>query len=160
MRWSGAARLVAGLIGAACCWMVAMAVAEEPGGAEARVERLLRGMTLEEKVGQLNMLSTSLDVTGPRSTTNLTEAVRRGEVGAVFNAFGADFTRELQRVAVEETRLGVPLVMAYDVIHGYRTIFPIPLGQAASWDLGAIARAARVAAEEATAAGAARADRP
>ncbi|HET6522267.1 MAG TPA: glycoside hydrolase family 3 N-terminal domain-containing protein, partial [Geminicoccaceae bacterium] len=155
MRSLTAVRALAGLIGAACCSAAAMAGAGEagPGAGETRIERLLRSMTLEEKVGQLNLLSTSLDVTGPRSTANLTEAVRRGAVGAVFNAFGAGFTRELQRLAVEETRLGVPLLMAYDVIHGYRTIFPIPLGQAASFDLGAIERAARVAAEEATAAG-------
>jgi beta-glucosidase len=110
-------------------------------------------MTLEEKIGQLNLLTSSMDVTGPTLEEGYREAVAAGEVGAIFNAYGAEYTRSLQQLAVEETRLGIPLLFGYDVIHGFRTIFPIPLGEAASWDLEAIEASARVAATEAAAAG-------
>lgn len=81
------------------------------------------------------------------------EQVKQGRVGSIFNAFTAEYTRKLQQLAVEETRLGIPLIFGYDVIHGHRTIFPISLGEAASWDLGAIEQGARIAAAEASAEG-------
>lgn len=118
-----------------------------------RVEDLISRMTLEEKAGQLSLVTADLDVTGPSIRADYREAIRQGRTGAVFNAFGATFTRELQRQAVEESRLGIPLLFGYDVIHGHRTIFPIPLAEAASWDLEAIERSARIAAVEASAAG-------
>ncbi|MCB9080096.1 MAG: beta-glucosidase BglX [Lewinellaceae bacterium] len=110
-------------------------------------------MTLEEKIGQLTLFTSDWEVTGPTMRENYKEDILAGKVGAIFNAHTAAYTRELQRMAVEETRLGIPLLFGYDVIHGYKTIFPVPLGEAASWDLGAIQQSARVAAAEASAAG-------
>ncbi len=118
-----------------------------------RVDSLMSIMTLEEKVGQLSMFTSDWDVTGPTMRDGYKEDIRKGGVGAIFNAFTARYTRELQQIAVEETRLHIPLLFGYDVVHGHRTIFPIPLGQAASWDLKAIEQADRIAAEEASAEG-------
>lgn len=118
-----------------------------------RVESLLAEMTLEEKIGQMNLLTADLDVTGPSLRPGYQEDVAAGRVGAVFNAYTADFTRALQEKAIAGSRLGIPLLFGYDVIHGHRTIFPIPLAEAASWDLEAIEGAARIAAIEATAEG-------
>ncbi|TVQ07636.1 MAG: glycosyl hydrolase [Bacteroidetes bacterium] len=110
-------------------------------------------MTLEEKIGQLTLYTSDMDHTGPFIRDHYLEDIRAGRVGAIFNAYTADYTRELQRMAVEETRLGIPLLFGYDVIHGHRTIFPIPLGETASWDMEAIEESARIAAREATAEG-------
>lgn len=120
---------------------------------EQKVDSLLALMTLPEKIGQLVLFTSDIDVTGPTIREGYKEDIYKGLVGALFNAYGAEFTRELQRVAVEETRLGIPLLFGYDVIHGHRTIFPISLGEAASWDLEAIELGARIAAEEASAEG-------
>jgi beta-glucosidase len=117
------------------------------------IDALLERMTLEEKAGQLGLFTSDWSVTGPTVRESYRDDVRAGRVGAIFNAYTADFTRELQKLAVEETRLGIPLLFGYDVIHGHRSIFPIPLGEAASWDLGAIEQSARVAATEASADG-------
>jgi beta-glucosidase len=119
----------------------------------ARVDSVLDLMTLEEKIGQLTLFTSDMDQTGPFLREHYIEDIKAGRVGAIFNAYTADYTRELQRMAVEETRLGIPLLFGYDVIHGHRTIFPIPLGETASWDMEAIERASRIAAEEATAEG-------
>ncbi len=110
-------------------------------------------MTLEEKVGQLSLYTSDWDVTGPTIREGYKEDIKKGRVGAIFNAFTAKYTRELQEMAVKETRLHIPLIFGYDVIHGHRTIFPIPLGAAASWDLEAIERSDRIAADEASAEG-------
>jgi beta-glucosidase len=120
---------------------------------DRRVDSLLSIMTLEEKVGQLTLFTSDYDVTGPSIRENYKEDIKAGRVGAIFNAFGSDYTRKLQEIAVEETRLHIPLLFGYDVIHGHRTIFPIPLGEAASWDLVAIQQSARIAADEASAEG-------
>lgn len=117
------------------------------------VDSILSLMTLEEKIGQMTLFTSDWDVTGPTLRENYQEDIRAGKVGAVFNAHTAAYTRDLQRLAVEETRLGIPLLFGYDVIHGYKTIFPIPLGESASWNLERIEQAARVAAIEASAAG-------
>ncbi|TQV86332.1 beta-glucosidase BglX [Exilibacterium tricleocarpae] len=117
------------------------------------IDALLAKMTLEEKIGQLNLLTSGWDVTGPTMNEDYKDDIAAGKVGAVFNAFTASYTRSLQKIAVEQTRLGIPLLFGYDVIHGHRTIFPISLGEAASWDLAAIEAAARVAATEAAAEG-------
>lgn len=117
------------------------------------IDALLKRMTLEEKTGQLGLFTSDWSVTGPSVRDTYRDDVRAGRVGAIFNAYTADFTRELQKLAVEETRLGIPLLFGYDVIHGHRSIFPVPVGEAASWDLGAIARSARIAATEAAAEG-------
>jgi len=115
---------------------------------DRRIDSLLARMTLEEKLGQLNLPSVD---NGP-SPAQL-ELVRKGLVGGFLNLTGAAATRETQRVAVTESRLHIPLLLGHDVIHGYRTIFPIPLAEAASWDPEAVEAAAHVAAREAAAAG-------
>ncbi|MCY7408962.1 MAG: glycoside hydrolase family 3 C-terminal domain-containing protein, partial [Chitinophagales bacterium] len=120
---------------------------------EKFIDSLLGVMTLEEKIGQMTLLTSDWDVTGPTMKSNYKEDIRTGRVGNIFNAFTAKYTRELQQIAVNETRLHIPLMFGYDVIHGHRTIFPIPLGQAASWDLAAIEKSERIAATEAAAEG-------
>lgn len=117
------------------------------------VDSLMQWMTLEEKVGQMTLFTSDWELTGPTLRANYKEDIQKGRCGAIFNAHTAAYTRELQKIAVKETRLGIPLLFGYDVIHGYKTIFPIPLGESASWDLNAIQQAAQVAADEATAAG-------
>jgi beta-glucosidase len=118
-----------------------------------QIEELLDDMTTEEKIGQLTLFTSDWDVTGPTLRGNYKEDILAGKVGAIFNAHTADYNRELQRMSVEETRLGIPLLFGYDVIHGYKTIFPISLGESASWDLEAIEESAQVAAAEAASAG-------
>ena len=126
--------------------------AEDPAE-DAFVAALLGRMTLAEKVGQLVQGRGGFDETGPASSAANARAIRAGEVGSLLGGTGAAETRALQRVAVEESRLGIPLLFAFDVVHGLRTIFPMPLAEAASWNLERIEAAARVAAVEATAAG-------
>jgi beta-glucosidase len=118
-----------------------------------QVDSLFRLMTLEEKVGQTVLFTSDWDVTGPTMREGYLDDIRSGRCGNIFNAWTAEYTRELQRVAVEESRLGIPLMFGYDVVHGHKTIFPIPLGEAASWDLAAIETSARTAAIEAAASG-------
>ena len=124
---------------------------------EKKVDALLAQMTLEEKVGQLNQYSTIIDLTGPAPTQGeqktMYDQVREGQVGSLLNVTGAEATRKAQQLAVEGSRLKIPLVFGLDVIHGYRTMFPIPLGEAASFDMALVERSARVAATEAAAAG-------
>jgi len=116
-------------------------------------DSILKLMTLEEKVGQLNQLPGSTSQTGPQVPQGGEALVRSGGVGAFLGIFGADFTRGLQRLATQESRLKIPLLFGHDVIHGFRTIFPIPLAEAASFDTAGAERAARLAAIEATARG-------
>ncbi|CAN5309839.1 beta-glucosidase BglX [soil metagenome] len=118
-----------------------------------KIDSLISLMTLEEKIGQLSLYTSDWDVTGPTIREGYKDDIRKGRVGAIFNAFTAKYTRELQEMAVKETRLHIPLIFGYDVIHGHRTIFPIPLGLASSWDLEAIERSDRIAADEASAEG-------
>jgi beta-glucosidase len=122
-------------------------------GIGTRVDSVLALMTLDEKIGQLTLFTSDIDVTGPTMRENYKEDIKAGRVGAIFNAYGAAYTRKLQEIAVKETRLHIPLLFGYDVVHGHRTIFPMPLGEAASWDLAAIEKSARVAADEASAEG-------
>lgn len=117
------------------------------------IDSLLNEMSLIEKIGQLTLITSDWDITGPSLSNDYKELIKAGKAGAVFNAYTVDFVRELQKTAVEETRLKIPLLFGYDVIHGHRTIFPIPLGQAASWNLDLIRRSESVAASEATAEG-------
>lgn len=118
------------------------------------IEELLSKMTLEEKIGQLNLMSAPGDVlTGPQKGENLTNDIKSGNLGNVLNAIGIDYIRSLQRVAVEESRLGIPLTFAFDEIHGYRTTFPIPLAESCTWDPELISRCARAGAQEAAADG-------
>jgi beta-glucosidase len=118
-----------------------------------KIAELMAKMTLEEKIGQMTLYTTDWGSTGPTIREGYAKDIRSGQCGILFNAQTAKFTRELQRIAVEESRMKIPLLFGFDVIHGYKTIFPIPLGEAASWDMAAIENAAKVAANESAAAG-------
>ena len=124
---------------------------------EQKVTRLLNQMTLEEKIGQMNQYNGFWDLTGPAPSNGDAakkyEHLRKGYVGSMLNLRGVENVRKIQKIAVEETRLGIPLIIGFDVIHGYETLSPIPLAESASWDLEAIKKSAEVAAEEAAAAG-------
>ena len=117
------------------------------------VELLLARMTLKEKIGQMVLLDCSWEKPILSREKERIEYVRKSRCGNIFNYHTAAYTRKLQKIAVEETRLGIPLLFGYDIIHGYKTMFPISLGESASWDLKAIERSARVSAVEATAGG-------
>lgn len=123
----------------------------------AQVDSILSLMTLEEKVGQMNQYTGFWEVTGPApeegSAAKRYEQLRKGLIGSMLNVTGVENVKALQKIAVEETRLGIPLIIGYDVIHGYKTMAPIPLAESASWDLEAIKKSAEVAAAEAAAAG-------
>jgi beta-glucosidase len=120
---------------------------------KAFVESLLAKMTLDEKIGQLNLPSSGDFTTGLAKSSDIGKKVEQGLVGGLFNIKGADKIRAVQKVAVENSRLKIPLIFGMDVIHGYETTFPIPLGLAASWDMNLIQQSARVAAKEASADG-------
>jgi len=119
----------------------------------AFVNKLLAKMTLEEKLGQLNLPASSDFVTGAVSSSDIAQKVKDGKVGGVFNIRSVTKIKELQEFAVKNTRLHIPLLFGMDVIHGYKTIFPIPLGMSATWDMPLIERSARIAASEASADG-------
>src|ERR1044071_1010915 len=105
---------------------------------------LMSRMTLEEKIGQLNLLSVGFDVTGPQLSVDAEIKIRRGFVGGVFNTYTPVATLKLQSMAVKESRLGIPLLFGYDVIHGHKTIFPMPLGLSCTWNMDSIERSARI----------------
>ncbi|WP_242203297.1 beta-glucosidase BglX [Aestuariivivens insulae] len=132
-------------------------IAEVSESIDNKVADLLDRMTLEEKIGQMNQYNGFWDVTGPTpeagDAAKKYEHLKKGYVGSMLNVTGVDEVRAVQKIAVEETRLGIPLIIGFDVIHGYKTISPIPLAEAASWDLEAIKKSAEVAAKEAAAAG-------
>nr|WP_231480161.1 beta-glucosidase BglX [Prevotella sp. P6B4] len=117
------------------------------------IDRLMSQMTLKEKIGQLNLPVTGDIVTGEAKSSDLAGKIRKGEVGGLFNLKGVDKIREVQKLAVEQSRLHIPLIFGMDVIHGYETVFPIPLAISCSWDMAAVERSARVAAQEASADG-------
>ena len=121
------------------------------------VSELLGKMTLSEKIGQLNQHTSRWEMTGPAPKNNNSqdqlEQIKNGEVGAMLNVTGADATLNAQKLAVENSRLGIPMIFGYDVIHGYQTMFPIPLAEASSWDSEIVKLSAQVAAKEASAAG-------
>ena len=96
---------------------------------DPRVDSLLRIMTLDEKIGQMVLFTSDWDVTGPTIREGYLDDIRSGRCGNIFNAYTVDYIRELQRVAVEESRLGIPLMFGYDVVHGHKTIFPIALAE-------------------------------
>lgn len=124
---------------------------------ESKIDALLEQMTLEEKVGQMNLYTGFWEITGPAPSEGNAKQkydhLKNGLVGAVLNVTGEENVRALQKMVVEESRLGIPLLFGYDVIHGHKTLAPIPLAEAASWDLEAIEGSARVAAIEASALG-------
>lgn len=124
---------------------------------EQKIDELLSQMTIGEKVGQMNQYSGVYDATGPMADAyDPDEKFRKiasGKIGSMLNVVGTKDTREAQRVAVEESRLGIPLIFGYDVIHGYKTMLPIPIADASSWDMDIISKGSRVAATESAAAG-------
>lgn len=117
------------------------------------VGALMKKMTIEEKIGQLNLLTAGGIVTGEARNSNIARKIERGEVGGLFNLRGAQRVAEVQKIAVENSRLGIPLLFGLDVVHGYETVFPIPLGLSCCWDMDAIRRSARIGAVEASADG-------
>lgn len=132
----------AAFMGVACC----MAATGRDAATEARIDSIMARMTLQEKIGQLNQLNAArFDTLGA--------AVAQGRVGSIINEVDPEVVNSLQRKAVEESRLGIPLIFARDVIHGFNTVFPIPLGQAATWNPQLVEEAARIAAVEASASG-------
>ena len=119
----------------------------------SRIDSLIAKMTLAEKLGQLTMTASSYAVTGPVIAGDSTQAIKEGTIGNLLNMVGADHVREVQRLAIEESRLGIPLLIGFDIIHGHRTIFPIPLAEAGLFDPPTWAQKAREAAKEAAADG-------
>ena len=117
------------------------------------VNDLMAKMTIEEKIGQLNLPVAGSGVTGIVVSADVEDKIRKGQVGGIFGVYGAEKVRKVQEIAVNNSRLKIPLFFGLDVIHGHKTIYPIPLGMSASWDLGLIERAARLAATEASAEG-------
>lgn len=120
---------------------------------EKKVDSILALMTVEEKLGQLNLPSSGDITTGQAQSSNIAQKIEEGKVGGLFNIKSVEKIKEVQRIAVEKSRLKIPLIFGMDVIHGYESTFPIPLGLSASWDMELINQTARVAAQEATADG-------
>ncbi len=120
---------------------------------EKFIDSLLEKMTFEEKIGQLTLFTSGWAVTGPTMNEDYLNDIKKGSCGNIFNAQGVGYIASLQKIAVEETRLGIPLLFGLDVIHGFKTIYPIPLAEACSWDLKLIEETARLSALEATASG-------
>ena len=118
-----------------------------------KVDSIMNLMTLDEKIGQTIMYSGDWNKTGPYVTSDNMKFLKEGNLGSMLNVYTSKGTKELQKIAVEETRLGIPLLFGYDVIHGFKTIFPINLGIASSWDMKDIEEVVRISAEEASASG-------
>ncbi len=117
------------------------------------IDNLMRKMTLQEKIGQLNLPVSGEIVTGQAKSSDVAGKIRKGQVGGLFNVKGVENIREVQKIAVEQSRLKIPLLFGMDVIHGYETVFPIPLALSCSWDMEAIKESARIAAKESSADG-------
>jgi len=130
-------------------FVAALPAAAQDVGIESRIDAILQNMTLDEKIGQTAMRGTSSRDEGSLSN-ELIEAVRSGRIGTMLNVTDRDIMDELQRIAVEESAHGIPIIFSRDVIHGYKTIFPIPLGLAATWNPDIVEEGARISAEEAT----------
>lgn len=126
---------------------------KSPQDMDRFIGNLMKKMTLEEKIGQLNLPVTGEITTGQAKSSDISARIERGEVGGLFNLKGVARIKDVQSLAVEESRLGIPLLFGMDVIHGYETIFPIPLGLSCTWDMKAIEESARIAAIEASADG-------
>ena len=130
-----------------------MQAQKSPVDMDRFIDDLMKKMTLEEKIGQLNLPVTGEITTGQAKSSNVAKRIRAGEVGGLFNLKGVERIRDVQKQAVEESRLGIPLLFGMDVIHGYETVFPIPLGLSCTWNMKAIEESARIAAIEASADG-------
>ena len=117
------------------------------------IDALMKKMTVDEKIGQLNLPGAGDIVTGQASNSDIGKKIKEGKVGGLFNIKGVEKIKAVQKVAVEESRLKIPLIFGMDVIHGYETVFPIPIGLSCSWDMKAIERSAQIAASEASSQG-------
>ena len=140
--------LAAALMGAAT-----VQAQKSPQDMDRFIDALMRRMTVEEKIGQLNLPVTGEITTGQAKSSDVAKKIEQGLVGGLFNLKGVAKIRDVQKLAVENSRLGIPLLFGMDVIHGYETIFPIPLGLSCTWDMAAIEQSARIAATEASADG-------
>jgi beta-glucosidase len=124
----------------------------KPATADQKMNTFITGlmskMTLDEKLGQLNLPGAGDITTGQASSSDIAKKIREGKVGGLFNIKSVQKIKDVQRIAVEESRLKIPLIFGMDVIHGYETVFPIPLGLSCTWDMKAVERSARIAAIE------------
>ena len=120
---------------------------------QAKVDSIIGLMTLEEKLGQLNLPATGPITTGSSKSTDVVKKIEDGKIGGLFNLGDPKNIYEVQKIAVEKSRLGIPLIFGMDVIHGFKTTFPIPLGLSSSWDMEMIEKTAQIAASEASANG-------
>jgi beta-glucosidase len=141
------------LIGAVLFLTVTANAQQNTAKMNSFISGLMSKMTLDEKLGQLNLPGSGDIVTGQAKSSDIGKKIREGKVGGLFNIKSVAKIKEVQRVAVEESRLKIPLIFGMDVIHGYETVFPIPLGLSCSWDLNLIQRSAQIAANEASADG-------
>ena len=135
------------------CSMQAKTQAADDAQMNRLIDGLMAKMTLQEKIGQLNLSVTGTIVTGQAKSSDIAGKITRGEVGGLFNLKGVKNIRDMQKIAVEQSRLKIPLLFGMDVIHGYETVFPIPFSLSCSWDMQAIKRSAQIAAQEASADG-------
>jgi beta-glucosidase len=142
-------------------WVIVMVLisvsVQSQTGSDAKmktfIDALMKKMTLEEKIGQLNLPGSGDIVTGQAGNSDIAKKIKEGKVGGLFNIKSVAKIRDVQKVAVEQSRLKIPLIFGMDVIHGYETVFPIPLGLSCTWDMQAVERSARIAAQEASADG-------
>lgn len=144
--------LLAAVISASAATAMATPQADK-GKMDQFIDNLMGKMTLQEKIGQLNLPVSGEIVTGQAKSSDVAGKIRKGLVGGLFNVKGVDNIREVQKIAVEQSRLKIPLLFGMDVIHGYETVFPIPLALSCSWDMEAIKESARIAAKESSADG-------
>ena len=140
------------LLAASLCPTMAQAQSDE-AKMNTFIDNLMNKMTLKEKLGQLNLPVTGDIVTGQAKSSDVASKIKRGEVGGLFNLKGVEKIKEVQKIAVEQSRLHIPLLFGMDVIHGYETVFPIPFSLSCSWDMEAIKRTAQIAAQECSADG-------
>ena len=128
---------------------------QTPGDAKMKsfIDALMKKMTLDEKLGQLNLPGAGDIVTGQASNSDIAKKIEQGKVGGLFNIKSVAKIKEVQKLAVEKSRLKIPLLFGMDVIHGYETVFPIPLGLSCTWDMQLVEKSARIAAIEASADG-------
>src|ERR1700726_2010685 len=132
--------------------MISVQLAQAQNGPNSKmnafISNLMSKMTLDEKIGQLNLVTPGGAVTGSVVSKDVDDKIRKGLVGGLFGIMGPDKVRQAQDIAVKNTRLHIPLIFGLDVIHGHKTIFPIPLGLSCSWDMPLIEKSARLAATE------------
>ena len=141
------------LIGAVIIFSIAANAQQNTAKMNAFINSVMSKMTLDEKLGQLNLPGSGDIVTGQAKSSDIGKKIREGKVGGLFNIKSVAKIKDVQRIAVEESRLKIPLIFGMDVIHGYETVFPIPLGLSCSWDMNLIQRSAQIAASEASADG-------